>query len=230
MTDVARAVVAMTLPLHRQAIVACLGSEVEVVGEAFDLDSARAVLAESRARLLIAEFRLAGGGPELCAVVKRDDELGGDVRVLIIGTHRDDHDDELVAAVHAGADGFVSEADGMEALRDGVRRVARGEASIPGAMLGTLLRTLIRDRREEDRAVERFSRLSMREREVVALICEGLDNAAIGERLFVSPNTARTHVQNILRKLDVTSRLEAASMVNTFGLLDRFAVVATEEP
>jgi two-component system response regulator DevR len=64
---------------------------------------------------------------------------------------------------------------------------------------------------------------------VVALIVEGLDNAAIGERMFVSPNTARTHVQNILRKLEVSSRLEAASLASTFGLLDRFPIEGKDD-
>jgi DNA-binding NarL/FixJ family response regulator len=59
---------------------------------------------------------------------------------------------------------------------------------------------------------------------VLALIVDGLDNARIAERMTVSTNTARTHVQNIFRKLEVGSRLEAASLVSTFDLLDRFPV------
>ena len=227
MTRGPTALVAMSLPLHRRAIRTAIESHVDVVGEACDIDSALAALAVDRADVVITEFGLLGGGPELCAAIKGDERFGQSVRVLVIGGHRSD-DIELMDAVHAGADGFVNEADGVEALRDAIGRVARGEASIPGAMLGSLLRTLIRDRREQDEAVERFSRLSTREREVAALIADGLDNAAIGERMFVSQNTARTHVQNILRKLEVSSRLEVASMVHTFGLLDRFTIDGKE--
>ena len=220
MSDGPRTVVAMSLPLHREAVAEGLAAHADVVGSAGGVGEALAVLADAGAQVLVTELRLGGIGADLCAAVKADDVLGC-VRVVVVGGPRCG-DEALVQAVHAGADGFVTEDDGLDALRDAVDRVGRGEASIPGAMLGSLLRTLIRDRREEDRAVERFSRLSMREREVVALIADGLDNAAIGERMYVSPNTARTHVQNILRKLDVSSRLEAASMVNTFGLLERF--------
>ena len=227
MTDPARAVVAMALPLHRESVATALRDHAEVVGQAGGVAEALAVLADAGAQVLVTELRLGGTGAELCAAVKADGALGG-VRVVVVGGPRCG-EEALVAAVHAGADGFVSEDDGLDALRNAVDRVGRGEASIPGAMLGSLLRTLIRDRREEDRAVERFSRLSMREREVAALIVDGLDNAAIGERMYVSPNTARTHVQNILRKLDVSSRLEVASMVNTFGLLERFPVGGKED-
>ena len=228
MTRVPRLVVAMSLPLHRDALSAGLGDHADIVGHAGDLEEALAVLADREADVLVTELHLQGGGADLCAAIKDDERLGARVKVVMVGGPGSG-DDELVEAVHAGADGFVSEDDGLDALREAVARVARGEASIPGAMLGSLLRTLIQDRRQEDRAVERFSRLSMREREVVALITEGLDNAAIGERMFVSPNTARTHVTNILRKLDVSSRLEAASMVASFGLLDRFPVEGKED-
>jgi DNA-binding NarL/FixJ family response regulator len=222
MSGCPRAVVAMTLPVHREAIATGLRGHADVVGEAGAVEDALSLLRDAGADVLVAELRLGGEGANLCEAVKADGGLDG-VRVIVLGGPRSG-EDELVAAVHSGADGFVSEDDGLDALRHAVDRVGRGEASIPGAMLGSLLRTLIRDRREEDRAVERFSRLSMREREVVMLIADGLDNAAIGERMYVSTNTARTHVQNILRKLEVSSRLEAASMVNTFGLLERFPV------
>ena len=228
MSRTPKALVVMSLPLHRAALGAVLEPHAAVVGEAWDVDSALSVLATTRADVVITEFGLHGGGAELCATIKGDDGHGQSVRVLVIGGHLAD-DSELVEAVHAGADGYVSEVEGAEALCEAVGRVARGEASIPGAMLGSLLRALIKDRREQDEAVERFARLSMREREVAALIADGLDNAAIGERMFVSQNTARTHVQNILRKLEVGSRLEVASMVVTFGLLDRFPVEGKEQ-
>lgn len=228
MTDLPRTLIAMRLPLHQEAAAAAIERHVDVAGAASDVASTLELLGETTAQVVIAEFGLPGGGTELCAAIKADDRWSSEVRVLIVGSERDD-DDELVEAVHAGADGFVSERESVAALDDAVQRVSRGEASIPGEMLGSLLRTLIRNRREEDLAVERFARLSAREREVLALIVEGLDNAAIGERMTVSPNTARTHVQNILRKLDVRSRLEAASVAREFGLLDRFSIEGKEQ-
>jgi DNA-binding NarL/FixJ family response regulator len=89
-------------------------------------------------------------------------------------------------------------------------------------MLGSLLRDLIQRRRHEDEAVELFSRLSKREKGVLALLAEGLDNDAIARELVISPHTARTHVQNVLRKLDVHSRMEAARLALDYNLVERF--------
>ena len=72
------------------------------------------------------------------------------------------------------------------------------------------------------RQVDRFSRLSRREREILALMVEGMDNHAIARALVISPHTARTHAQNVLSKLGVHSRVEAAAVAAEFGLIERF--------
>jgi DNA-binding NarL/FixJ family response regulator len=87
-------------------------------------------------------------------------------------------------------------------------------------MLGPLLTTLMRQRKQEDAALERILRLTQREKEVLALLAEGADNEAIARALVISPQTARTHIQNILGKLNVHSRLEAAAIAMQNGLLE----------
>jgi two-component system nitrate/nitrite response regulator NarL len=87
-------------------------------------------------------------------------------------------------------------------------------------MLGPLLKRLIVRRREQDEALRRMSRLTRREREVLALLAEGADNDGIAQALVISPQTARTHIQNVLSKLGVHSRLEAAAFVVQNGILD----------
>jgi DNA-binding NarL/FixJ family response regulator len=138
-------VVAMTLPLHREAVAAGLSADVEVVAVVGDAGQALATLSTVGAELLVTELGLRGGGADLCSSVKGREALGH-LRVVVVGGPGAG-DEELVEAVHAGADGFVSEDDGLDGLRRAVARVAAGEASIPGAMLGSLLRTLIQDRR-----------------------------------------------------------------------------------
>jgi DNA-binding NarL/FixJ family response regulator len=90
-------------------------------------------------------------------------------------------------------------------------------------MLGPLLTHLIRRHREEEEARRRLRDLTRREREVLALLAEGTDNDAIAQRLVISPETARTHVQNVLHKLGVHSRLEAAAFVLQNGVLRELA-------
>jgi DNA-binding NarL/FixJ family response regulator len=90
-------------------------------------------------------------------------------------------------------------------------------------MLGALLQRLIHRRRERDAALRRMAELTRREREVLALLAQGADNDGIAQRLVISPETARTHIQNVLGKLDVHSRLEAAAFVVQNGILDDLA-------
>ncbi|MGH9063308.1 MAG: LuxR C-terminal-related transcriptional regulator [Acidimicrobiales bacterium] len=157
-------------------------------------------------------------GIRACEDVKR---LEAPARVLVLG--RGDDQATLQAAISAGADGYVGTDESVEGLLGAMRRVQRGEAPIPPGMLGTLLRGLIRSRREDDAALGRFTNLSAREREVLALVAAGLDRQAISDQLYLSQHTARTHIQNILTKLGVHSQQEAATFVLDHDLLERFA-------
>jgi two-component system, NarL family, nitrate/nitrite response regulator NarL len=82
---------------------------------------------------------------------------------------------------------------------------------------------LIRRRQEHDEALRRLSRLTSREREVLSLLAQGGDNDSIAQVLVISPQTARTHIQNVLVKLGVHSRLEAAALAIHNGLLGETA-------
>jgi DNA-binding NarL/FixJ family response regulator len=126
-------------------------------------------------------------------------------------------------AVKAGATGFISmNSSGLTTAVTAVRTVAGGEAWVPRSMVSPLLRALIEDGRDDDAATSRFSRLSSRERQVLALLVEGLDSPRIASRLFVSPHTARTHIQRIREKLEVHSRLEAVAFALDHRLIERF--------
>lgn len=157
------------------------------------------------------------GGIAACEQI-REAELP--VRVLVLAETADPN--TLVRAMEAGADGFVSRDARLDDIVQAVRAVAGGESSIPPRMLGRLLRELVTRRREHDAVLERFSRLSRREREVVALLGEGCGGPEIAAALVISPHTARTHVQNVLSKLGVHSRVEVVDLVATYDLLDRF--------
>ena len=91
---------------------------------------------------------------------------------------------------------------------------------LPSRLLGPLIRGLKQQVHEHDLALRRLSRLSNRELEVLGLLTQGADNERIASHLVISPETARTHVQNVLTKLGVHSRLEAAAFVAANGLSD----------
>ena len=125
-------------------------------------------------------------------------------------------DERLVLrAVEAGCAGFVTKDRTVDELVAAIRAVADGEALISPIMLNKVLRQI---RRRSEGTVG--ADLSDREREVLQYVCDGLTNPAIAERLHVSHNTVRSHVQNILSKLQVHSKLEAAAVATRTGLIE----------
>jgi DNA-binding NarL/FixJ family response regulator len=138
-------------------------------------------------------------------------------RVVLVASEDDQR--LLLSAVLAGARGFVTKGSPLADLIAVARGVARGETRIPATLLGPLLDRLVRRHEEQDQALQSISKLTPRERQVLALLAEGGDNDAIARALIISPQTARTHVQNVLGKLGVHSRLEAAALARRHGLV-----------
>ena len=207
-------------PVVRAALRAGLESEEGVVVVAEARSSTEAALETCRARpdVAVLDWDLPpDGGLGACAEIKTGDSR---TRVLVVRESADE--DSLLATVEAGADGYAEWSGGLSGLARDVRRLHVGEACIPPGMLAVLLRRLIQRGREADQAVDRFSKLSRREREILALIVEGLDNQGIARALVISPHTARTHVQNVLAKLGVHSRVEASAVAAEYGLIERF--------
>jgi DNA-binding NarL/FixJ family response regulator len=138
---------------------------------------------------------------------------------------RDEELQTLVAALEAGVSGFLTKDCPLSELIEAARAVSRGETLIPKPMLGPLLGKLIRRRRQQDEALTALDRLTRREREILALLAQGADNQSIAQDLVISPETARTHIQKVLGKLGVHSRLEAAAFVVRNGLLEELTGV-----
>lgn len=133
----------------------------------------------------------------------------------------------LRAVVEAGMDGYVTKDMELHRFVAAVRQVWRGEAFVPPGMLGTLLRELINRNRAADEALQRFMRLTRREKEVLELLVEGCDHDSASAILGISPQTARTHMQNILTKLGVHSRLEAVALAVEHRLVERLPIGRT---
>ncbi|HZK51931.1 MAG TPA: response regulator transcription factor, partial [Actinomycetota bacterium] len=132
-------------------------------------------------------------------------------KVLVLSNHQDQA--ALFDAMQAGASGYLTKAIPLAKLIEAARAILRGETIVPPAMLGDLLSQLVQSKEQQNEVLRRLSRLTRREREVLALLVEGADNDVVAQRLVISPETARTHIQNILSKLDVHSRLEALALV-----------------
>jgi two-component system nitrate/nitrite response regulator NarL len=138
-------------------------------------------------------------------------------RILILGTNEDCAG--LISVLDAGASGYLTRSSPLAELIEATRVIHRGDTLIPPRMLGPLLNTLLRRKKQQDEAYGRLAKLTRREREVLALLVDGANNEDIARILFISTQTARTHIQNILTKLSVHSRLEAAAFVRGNGVV-----------
>ena len=163
---------------------------------------------------IVAVDLLIGGGSTLTAQIH---DRSPSCRVLALGA--DEDYGRLIELLDGGVTGYLTKEAPLSELVDATRAVHRGETLIPPRMLGPLLTALLRRRKERDSAYRQISHLTRREREVLVLLSEGADNEGIARALVISPQTARTHVQNILAKLSVHSRLEAAAFVTQNGIL-----------
>lgn len=126
----------------------------------------------------------------------------------------------LIDLLQAGATGVVTKNQTVSELAAAVRAVHAGEVFVPQHMLGALVADLVQRRKERDEALVRATRLTPRERAVLVQLAQGFDTNAIAEAFVISPQTARTHIQNVLCKLGVHSRLEAAALVMNNDILD----------
>ncbi len=179
------------------------------VREATDLDVAAAMLAERPSQLTVCGTELAEG--DVAGLVLHLDQVGSRAVVLLAPSV---HEPDLLVALEAGALGYLSRESPLERVVDDIQGALRGEACLPRDKLAPVLRLLINRRRQDDERAARLARLSKRETEVFHLVATGATNDEIAKALFLAPATVRTHVQNILTKLEVHSRLEAVALAH----------------
>jgi DNA-binding NarL/FixJ family response regulator len=179
------------------------------VGVAGSLERARAMIPTTAPDVVLLDHRLPDGDGVSAITELRGLRPG--MKVVVLTASAADH--VLVAAIEAGASGFVSKSRSLAELTKAVRAAAAGEAVISPELLARLLPRLHRSGRP------RATDLTEREREVLGLLADGLSNAAIAEQLVVSVHTVRNHIANLSAKLGAHSKLEALSIAVREGLL-----------
>ncbi|MER7006853.1 response regulator transcription factor [Dactylosporangium sp. NPDC000555] len=187
--------------------------DLRVVGEAADGEEAVTLTRQLRPDVVIMDVRM----PRVDGI-EATRQLSGDVSppaILILTTF--DTDEFLFGALHAGASGFVLKHDTVQAFIEAVRAVARGDGFVSPGPTARLIRAS-RERQPPSRPSTSIHLLTPREYDVLALLGLGLTNNQIGRCLAIESSTAKTHVQRILAKLNVGTRVQAALIAHEFGL------------
>ena len=193
--------------------------DLEVVGEACTGREAVTLVEAQRPDVVLMDIRM----PDMDGIEATrqliGSEAGAATRILILTTF--DLDEYVYAALRAGASGFLLKDTPPRDLLDGVRAVARGDALLSPA----ITRKLIEQFAERPAApaagtdlAHRLDAITDREREVLALIAEGLTNTEIARRLHIEPGTAKTHVRHLLAKLDARDRVQLVIIAFRSGL------------
>jgi len=208
MTELLRVVVADDHPLYRDGVVNMLRSAgLAVVGEASSARDAARLVGEHHPDLALFDVNMPGGGIIAAAEAHA---LSPDTRFVMLTVSEDD--DDLRAAIAAGASGYVLKGVAGHELVTILRMIARGERYVSSRLAWSALRP----RAEPD--ADPLALLTARERGVLDLVTEGLSNAEVGRRLGLAEKTVKHYMTAVLDKIGARSRVEAALIGYRAGL------------
>ena len=187
--------------------------DFEIVGESASADPILELVETTHPDIVLLDARLPGvAGPAACRLLT---EAHPEVRVLIVSTYADD--DLVQECITAGAKGYVLKDIERFNLKESIRSVHRGEGVVSPAIAATVL-DIVRTHRE---ATSTRPELNESQRAILRFISEGYSNREIAERVHLSENTVKSHIQEIFRKLGVRNRVEAALRATKEGWIDR---------
>ena len=202
--------------LLADALAAMLSREpdMQVVGIAGTVADAK-IMAREQLDVVLMDYRLPDGtGAEATRAIKARWPAA---RIVMVTALTDD--ETLLESIQAGADGYLTKDRAAEDVVTAVRAAHAGETLLPRSVIVEIARRVAaaRERGDERRVIEP---LTPRELEILRALTEGMSTPEICERLFIAPNTLRTHVQNIMGKLRVHSKLEAVAFALKHRLVD----------
>jgi DNA-binding NarL/FixJ family response regulator len=191
--------------LFRSGVRSELGDQVEVVGEADDVQPAIAGIAQCEPDVVLLDVHLPGGGGHdvVSAITKSHPQ----VRFLALSAS--DAPEDVIAVIRSGARGYVTKTISGAELVDAIRRVAAGDAVFSPRLAGFVLDAFASvppDQRVQPAFDTELDQLTPRERDVLRLIARGYTYKEIARELFISVKTVESHVSSVLRKLQLSTR------------------------
>ena len=207
--------------LFRRGLEMVLAEEpdIELVGEASDGTEAVAKAGEALPDVILMDIRMPkSSGIEACRAMK---EVAPSAKIVMLTIS--DEEEDLFEAIRAGASGYLLKDIPYDEVADVVRAVHGGQSLINPSMAAKLLTEFaaLAKRDGEERAQEvPAPKLTDREMEVLRLVARGMNNRDIAKELFISENTVKNHVRNILEKLQIHSRMEAVMIAVRENLIE----------
>jgi DNA-binding NarL/FixJ family response regulator len=209
--DPIRVLIADDHALFRHGLEMVLNDEdgIELVGQACDGAEAVQMAGEAVPDVVLMDIRM----PKTSGIeaARRMKEVAPSAKIVILTIS--DEEEDLFEAIRAGASGYLLKDIPLDEVADAVRSVYGGQSLINPSMAGKLLTEFAtlakRDAEEEPTKHVAAPKLTDREMEVLRLVARGMNNRDIAKELFISENTVKNHVRNILEKLQIHSRMEA---------------------
>lgn len=198
--------------LFRAGVRAAIGAEVDIVGEADDVDPAVELIRERRPQVVLLDVHLPGGGGQ--RVAKEVRRTHPEIRFLALSVS--DAPQDVVAVIRAGASGYLTKTATARQVVEALRLVAAGHAVFSPQLAGFVLEAFPA---VDPAAVDPdLDRLTSRQREVLRYIAKGYTYKETADALGISPRTVETHVSEVLRKLQLTNRNELTRWAVDRGL------------
>lgn len=205
--DNIRLVIVDDHPIFREGVASILGSEpdLEIVGQGVTADDAIRLTRETLPDIILLDVNMPGGGVHAAATVASAFPV-----VKIIMLTGSTEEDDVVTALKAGAHAYVLKGIAARELNGIVHSVYAGEGYVSPSLAAALLSDMTSVSRQKQSAKDSFEDLTERERQILELISTGTSNKEIGQKLFLTEKTVKHYVTNILQKLHVQNRVQAA--------------------
>lgn len=194
-------------PLFREGVVAVLGTEadIEIVGEGVTAEDAIDLCRDFLPDIILLDISIPGGGLYAAETIASAFPV---VKVIMLTGSPDE--DDVLTALKVGARAYVLKGVAARELIGILHTVQAGESYVTPTLAASLLVEMSSSLEEEQPQDDIFEQLTERERQILELIADGISNKEIGQRLFLTEKTIKHYVTNILQKLHVRNRVQAA--------------------
>jgi len=207
MSDKIHVVIADDHPLFREGLAGIIGGteDFEVVGQAGTMEEAVQLARDLLPDIILLDIDMPGGGLDAARIVAEECPV---TRIVILTSSEED--DHLIRALKLGARAYILKGVAARELIRILRSVWAGESYVPPMLAASLLLEMRESHSQQKQAASPLDELTPREREILEGLASGLSNKEIGEKLFLSEKTVKHYMTNILQKLQVRNRVEAA--------------------